>query len=111
MRWAEQQRKQLAEENLFSDERVLAWGTVFSDETHSPTYFIKDASEVFSAHYTLLTAFTEDQAHKVVREAGDGEGLEAWRELSRECGPIIPVRRQYSQDAKPRPPQGHRGYP
>ena len=44
MRWAEQQRKPLCEENLFSDERVLAWGTMFSDETHSPAYLIKDAS-------------------------------------------------------------------
>ena len=41
MRWAEQQRKQLFEENLYSDERVLAWSSIFGDEVHSPTYFIK----------------------------------------------------------------------
>ena len=94
MRWAGHQRKQLLEENLYSDERVLAWSSVFSDEDHSPTYFIKDASEVFSALYTLLTAFTEDQAHKLVRNAGDGEGLEAWRKLSQEFDPITNMRRQ-----------------
>ena len=82
MRWAEQQRKQLLEENLYSDERVLAWSSIFSDQHQSPTYFIQDASEVFSALYTLLTSFTEDQAHKLVRNAGGGEGLEAWRKFS-----------------------------
>ena len=94
MRWAEQQRKQLLEENLYSDERVLAWSAVFSDERNSPTYFIQDASETFSALYTLLTAFTEDQAHKLVRNAGDGEGLEAWRKLSQEFDPITNMIRQ-----------------
>ena len=64
---------------MYSDERVLAWSPVFSDEFDSPAYFIPDASDVLSALYTLLTAFTEDQAHKLVRNAGDGEGLEAWR--------------------------------
>ena len=83
MRGAEQQRKQILEENLYSDERVLAWNTVFSDEFDSPTYFIPDGSDVFGALFTLLTAFTEDQAHKLVRNAGDGEGMEAWRKLSR----------------------------
>ena len=94
MRWAGHQRKQLLEENLYSDERVLAGSSVFSDEDHSPTYFIKDASEVFSALYTLLTAFTEDQAHKLVGDAGDGEELEAWRKLSQELAPITNMRRQ-----------------
>ena len=37
MRWAEQQKKQLLEENLYSDERVLAWSSVFSDQHQSPT--------------------------------------------------------------------------
>ena len=49
---------------------------------------------MFSALYTLLTAFTEDQAHKLVRNAGDGEGLEAWRKLSQEFDPITNMRRQ-----------------
>ena len=55
---------------------------MFSDAHQSPTYFIQDAPEVFSGLYSLLTAFAEDQAHKLVRNAGDGEGLEAWRKLS-----------------------------
>ena len=65
--------KTIFEENLYSDERVLAWSSVFSDEHQSPTYFIQDAQEVFSGLYSLLTAFTEDQAHKLLRNAGDGE--------------------------------------
>ena len=79
MRWAEQQHKQILEANLYSDARVLVWNEVFSDRAHSPAYFKDNAPEVFSALYTLLTAFTEDQPHKMVRNAGDGEGLEAWR--------------------------------
>ena len=94
MRWAEHQRKQLLEENVYSHERVLAWSTVFSDQVHSPTYFIQDAQEVFSALYSLFTAFTEVQAHKLVRNAGDGEGVEAWRKMSQEFGPITNMRRQ-----------------
>ena len=60
MIWAEQQREQLFEENLYSDERILAWSNVFSDAHQSPTYFIQDAQEVFSGLNSLLTAFTED---------------------------------------------------
>ena len=43
---------------------------------------------------SLLTAVTEDQAHKLVRNAGDGEGLEAWRKLNQESDPITNMRRQ-----------------
>ena len=42
----------------------------------------------------MLTAFTEDQAHKLVRNAGDSEALEAWRKLSLEFDPISNMRRQ-----------------
>ena len=78
MRRAEQQWRQIWEENLYSDERVLSWSSVFSDRVHSPTYFIQDARELFSALYTVLTSFTKDQAHKLARHAGDSEGLEEW---------------------------------
>lgn len=91
---AEQQRKQLSEENLYADGRLLCWSSVFSDRVHSPTYFIDNVLEVFSALYVLLNTFTDDQAHTPVRNAGDGEGLEAWRKLGQEFDPIINMRRQ-----------------
>lgn len=94
MCWAEQQRKQLLMDNLYSDEGVLAWSSVFRNRIHSPTYFIQDAQEVFSTLYALLKAFTEDQAHKLVRNSGDGDGLEARRKLSQEFDPVTNTRRQ-----------------
>ena len=76
MRWAELQRKQVLEESFYGDERLVSWSDQFGNTV------IQNAAEVFSALYTLLTAFTEDQAHKLVRNAGDREGLEAWRKLA-----------------------------
>lgn len=42
----------------------------------------------------LSAGFKEDQAHKLVRNAGDREGLEAWSKLSNESDPITNTRRQ-----------------
>ena len=49
MRWAEQQRKQLLEENLYSDERVLAWSSVY---TKVPCTLLK-MPQTLSAPFTF----------------------------------------------------------
>merc|ERR1712024_244842 len=76
------------------DSRVIGWSEEFSQENRKPESYIPNARDIFAALYTLLTAFSEDQAHKLVRNAGDGEGLEAWRKLSQEFDPITNMRRQ-----------------
>ena len=67
---------------------------MFNDEQNQPSTFVKDAQETSAAVYTLLTAFTEDQARKLVRNAGDGLRFEAWRKLSNELDPVTNMRRR-----------------
>ena len=43
--------------------------------------------------YAYLVSFTTDAANRIVRNAGEGNGLEAWRRLHGECDPTSSMRR------------------
>ena len=51
MRWAETQKKQIVEENIFADERMVAWSSEFNDQQGNAAAFIENASESFAALY------------------------------------------------------------
>ena len=53
---------------------------------------VADLENVENRIYVYLTSFTSGEANKIVRNVGDGRGLEAWRRLHAEYDPTDGLR-------------------
>ena len=70
---------------------MISWNTVFGEQaTEDEIENIDDFVGKLSAY---LVSFTTDAANRIVRNSGEGNGLEAWRRLHSEYDPTSSTRR------------------
>ena len=92
LQWAARQRRTVVYINDMGSERLMAWRDEFGDGAEEDDR-IPGIEEMVSQLYTYLVSFTTADANRVVRNAGEGQGLEAWRRLSNEYDPTSSMRR------------------
>ena len=79
--WAARQRKIVVKTCVASQrDRLVPWITVFGEQGDEDEQI--DNIDVFvGKFYAFLVSFTTDAANRIVRNSGEGNGLEAWRRL------------------------------
>ena len=88
--WARKQRKQIAP--VAQDSRQVGFDIEFGDLADANDQ-VEGLDGKVSGLYAYLTSFTTGDANKVVRNSGEGQGLEAWRRLHNEYDPTSSMRR------------------
>ena len=89
--WAARQRKIVVKTCVASQrDRLVPWITVFGEGANQEER-IDEIDDFVGKLYAYLVSFTTDAANRIVRNAGEGNGLEAWRR--RECHPTSSMRR------------------
>ena len=79
--WAARQRKIVVKTCVASPrDRLVHWITVFGEQAAEIDDFVGEL-------YAYLVSFTTDEANRIVGNAGEGNGLEAWRRLHSEYDP------------------------
>ena len=73
-------------------DRFVPWIDVF-DEQADETDRIEGIDDSVGKLYAYLVSFTTEAPNRIVRNAGEGNGLEAWRRLHGENDPMSSVRR------------------
>ena len=61
---------------------MIPWITVFGEQAAEDD--IDDIDDFVGKFYAYLVSFTSDAANRIVRNSGEGNGLEAWRRLHSE---------------------------
>ena len=93
LKWAVRQRKVIvAVDSGEVSSRTVGWDVEFGDIADDVDR-IENAGKIIPQIYTYLISFTVGAANKVVRNAGTGQGLEAWRRLHNEYDPTSAMRR------------------
>ena len=92
LQWSARQRRIVVFTNEMQSERMISWRDVFGEAAPEGDQII-GAEEIVSQLYTYLISFTTADANRVVRNAGEGQGLEAWRRLTNEYDPTSSMRR------------------
>ena len=90
LKWSKQQRVTIVP-RAFKNYQV-GYEDLFGEDADELDR-IENLSRKVTSLYAYLTSFTTGTANKVVRNAGDGNGLEAWRRLHSECDPKSSIRR------------------
>ena len=90
LKWAQQQRKVVVSSSSPGD-REVSTHTVFGRGAGEDE--VANLETVENRIYVYLTSFTSGEANKIVRNVGDGRGLEAWRRLHAEYDPTSSIRR------------------
>eukprot|EP00971_Amphidinium_carterae_P112545 2228820-Amphidinium_carterae.1 len=93
LQWAARQRRTVASTNESGSSRVVAWLPEFGPDALEEEDRLPNAERVIVQVYTYLVSFTTGDANRVVRNAGEGQGLEAWRRLTNEYDPTSSMRR------------------
>ena len=91
LKWATKQRKAIVK-TPENEQREISYDLEFGDLA-AEFNAIGEPEKVFRNLYTYLISFTSGEANRVVRNAGDGQGLEAWRRLNNEYDPTSATRR------------------
>ena len=87
--WATQQRKNVVKNCVASQRnRLVPWITVFGEGADQEER-IDEIADFVGKLYACLVSFTTDAANRIVRNSGEGNGLEAWRRYD----PISSMRR------------------
>ena len=90
--WAAQQRKIVAKTCVASQRnRLVPWITVFREQAGEDE--IENIDDFVGKLYAYLVSFSTDAANRIVRNSGEGNGLEAWRRLNSEYDPTSSMRR------------------
>ena len=92
MKWAARQRKTITADGILDDDRRVSYEMIFGLGANENDA-IEDLERIVGHIYTYLISFTSGEANKVVRNAGEGMGLEAWRRLNGEYDPTSAMRR------------------
>ena len=71
--------------------RAISWITVFGDQAGEDE--IENIGDSVGKLYAYFVSFTTDTLNSIVRNSGEGNGLEAWRRLHSEYDPISSMRR------------------
>ena len=70
---------------------MISWNTVFGEQAGEDE--IENIDDFVGKLYDYLVSFTTDAPNRIVRNSGDGNGLEAWRRLHSEYDPTSSMRR------------------
>ena len=90
--WAARQRKIVAKTCVASQRnRMISWNTVFGEQAGEDE--IENIDDFVGKFYAYLVSFTTDAPNRIVRNSGEGNGLEAWRRLHSEYDPTSSMRR------------------
>ena len=90
--WASRQRKIVVKGCGPSQRnRMIPWMDVFGEGGDEENQ-IDEIDDFVVKFYAYLVPFTNDAANRIVRNSGEGNGLEAWRRLS-EYDPTSSMRR------------------
>ena len=80
---AARQRKMVAKTCVASQRnRMISWNTVFGEQAGEDE--IENIDDFVGKLYAYLVSFTIDAPNRIVRNSGEGNGLEAWRRLHSE---------------------------
>ena len=90
LKWAQQQRKNIVS-SAVPGEREVSYYAMFGQGAGQRA--IADIEKIESRISTYMTSFTSGDANKVVRNVGEGRGLESWRRLHAEYDPTSSMRR------------------
>ena len=78
--WAARQQRIVVTTCVASQRnRMISWNTVFGDQAAEDE--IENIDDFVGKFYAYLVSFTTDAANRIVRNSGEGNGLEAWRRL------------------------------
>ena len=76
--WAARQRKIVVKTCVASQRnRMISWNTVFGEQAGEDE--IENIDDFVGKLYAYLASFTTDTPNRIVRNSGEGNGLEAWR--------------------------------
>ena len=90
--WAARQQRILVKTCVASQRnRMISWITVFGE--HAGEDEIENIDDFVGKFYAYFVSFTTDAANRIVRNSGEGPGLEAWRRLHSEYDPTSSMRR------------------
>ena len=70
---------------------MVSWITVFGEQAGEDE--IENIDDFVGKIFAYLVSFTTDAANRIVRNSGEGNGLEAWRRLHSEHDPTSSMRR------------------
>ena len=70
---------------------MISWNTVFGEQAAEDE--IENIDDFVGKLSAYLVSFTTDAAGRIVRNSGEGNGLEAWRRLHSEYDPTSSIRR------------------
>ena len=90
--WAARQKRIVVKICVASQRnRMISWITVFGDQVGEDE--IENIDDFVGKFFPYLVSFTTDAPNRIVRNFGEGNGLEAWRRLHSEYDPISSMRR------------------
>ena len=88
--WAARQRKIVVKTCVASQrDRFVPWITVFGEQGDEDE-LIDNIDDFVGKFYAYFVSFTTDRPNRIVRNSGEGNGLEAWRRLHSEYDPTSP---------------------
>ena len=91
--WAARQRKIVVKTCVASQRnRMIPWIDVFGEGADEEDQ-IDEIDDFVVKLYAYFVSFTSDAANRIVRNSGEGNGLEAWRRLHSEYDPTSSMRR------------------
>ena len=90
LRWASRQRR-MVRQTADVNTRQVSYDEEISQADVGE--LVNQLKKMVSQIYTFMVSFTTGRANKGVRDAGAGEGLEAWQRLHNEYDPSSSVRR------------------
>ena len=70
---------------------MISWNTVFGEQAGEDE--IENIDDFVGKVYAHFVSFTTDAPNPIVRNSGEGNGLEAWRRLHSEYDPTSSMRR------------------
>ena len=85
---------------------MISWNTVFGEQAGEDE--IENTDDFVGKLYAYFVSFTTDAANRLVRNSGEGSGLEAWRRLHSEYDPTSSMRREAIKKQVQNPPRCQR---
>ena len=90
LKWASQQKEIIRD--LATSDREVAYHDIFGVNS-DPSHTIEGIDNKVTQLYTYLVSFTTGSANKIVRNSGEGAGLEAWKRLQQKYDPTSSMKR------------------
>ena len=106
--WAARQQRIVVKTCVASQRnRMISWNIVFGVQADEGE--IENVDDFVGKLFAYLVSCTTDAPNRIVRNSGEGNGLEAWRRLHSEYDPISSMRRVTILQRVQNPPRCQRG--